>query len=251
VTVHPTRTAASAAGASKCAVFWPINAFAAVVGMNRPTDGASPNSKPLTTKSQASRTITAATWLRRMAPSPTPGSRDDDPPSGTALASSARRPVPACARALAARLSALFESDVRIVGRLNDTQRRLACANDRLWCGLAPDGLGLIYDGGAPAGISQIASLIQDAASASGPGFQTMLLGALQEAHWAIHRAFCEYQSACEQRRQLAVEVGELAQQLTDALCAVGWSEQQARDADVHQLADVAGQTTSDGERER
>jgi len=55
--------------------------------------------------------------------------------------------------------------------------------------------------------------------------------------HWTIHRAFCAYQSACEQRRQLAVEVGELAQQLTDALTAAGWSITDARTADVHQLA--------------
>ena len=50
-------------------------------------------------------------------------------------------------------------------------------------------------------------------------------------------RAFIDYQSGCEQRRQLAVEVGELSQQLTDALCAAGWSSQDARSADVHQLA--------------
>ena len=155
----------------------------------------------------------------------------------TTPAGTGTRPVPTHARGLAARLSALFETDVRIVGRLNDAQRRLACANDRLWCGLAPDALGLIYDEAVPAGISQIAALIDAAPSPSGPGFQAMVLGALQEAHWAIHRAFCEYQSASEQRRQLAVEVGELAVQLTDALCATGFSQQDARRADVHQLA--------------
>ena len=48
------------------------------------------------------------------------------------------------------------------------------------------------------------------------------------------------YQDAAEQRRQLAVEVGEHSQQLIDALCAAGWSAQQARQANVHQLAEPA-----------
>lgn len=42
---------------------------------------------------------------------------------------------------------------------------------------------------------------------------------------------------AAEQRRQLAIDVGEFSQQLTQALCAVGWSADQARRANVHQLA--------------
>jgi hypothetical protein len=60
--------------------------------------------------------------------------------------------VPARARELAARLAALFERDVEIVGRLNDAQSRLRDANERLWSGLAPDAFGLVYDGSAPAG---------------------------------------------------------------------------------------------------
>jgi hypothetical protein len=50
-------------------------------------------------------------------------------------ASSNGRTVPALARVLAGRLSALFERDVEIVGRLNDAQRRLQSANERLWWG--------------------------------------------------------------------------------------------------------------------
>jgi hypothetical protein len=156
--------------------------------------------------------------------------------SGNARAESARRPeaaVPAYARELAARLSALFDKDSRIVARLNGAQRRLRHANDRLWSGLAPDAFGLIYDGSAPAGHSQIAELIED----GGPAPVAPALSALQAIHWQIHGAFCEYQSACEERRQLAVEVGELAVQLTDALCATGFSQQDAQRADVHQLA--------------
>ncbi len=63
------------------------------------------------------------------------------------------------------------------------------------------------------------------------------MLEALQQIHWQIHRAFCAYQHAAEQRRQLAIDVGELSQQLTQALCAAGWSADQARHANVHELA--------------
>jgi hypothetical protein len=160
--------------------------------------------------------------------------------SGNAHTESARRPeavVPAHARELAARLSALFDKDSRIAARLNGAQRRLRHANDRLWSGLAPDAFGLIYDGAAPAGHSQLAKLIGATVAAGGPGPRVEVLAALQEIHWQVDRAFCEYESACEERRRLAVEVGELAVQLTDALCAAGFSQQDARRADVHQLA--------------
>ncbi len=145
--------------------------------------------------------------------------------------------VPARARELAARLSALFERDVEIVGRLNDAQSRVRDANERLWSGLASDAFGLVYDGAAPAGQSQIAVLMRNARSARGPDADTAVLGVLQHIHSAIHRSFCAYQSACEERRQLAVDVGEISQQLTEVLCAAGFSAQDARNADVHRLA--------------
>jgi hypothetical protein len=147
----------------------------------------------------------------------------------------ASRPVPAHVRQLAARLSTLFERDVEIVERLNDAHRRLANANERLWSGLAPDAFGLIHDGNAAAAIdtSPIAALIRDGGLAA----NSPMLKALQHARWQIHRAFCAYQQAAEQRRQLAIDVGELSQQLTQALCAAGWSADQARHANVHELA--------------
>jgi len=145
--------------------------------------------------------------------------------------------VPVRARELAARLSALFARDVEIVGRLNDAQSRLRDANERLWSGLAPDAFGLVYDGSAPAGESQIAKLMSDGRSGGGPDSDTGVLGALQQVHAAIHRSFCAYESACEERRQLAVDVGELSQQLTEVLCAAGFSAEDARNADVHTLA--------------
>jgi hypothetical protein len=143
----------------------------------------------------------------------------------TESASGSGQAVPAHARELAARLSALFEKDSRIVARLNSAQRRLRHANDRLRPGVTPDGLRPIENGSGVA-----------------------VLGALREIHWQVDRAFCEYQSACEERRQLAVEVGELAAGLTDALCAAGFSQQDARRADVHQLARGAWPASSSPE---
>lgn len=106
--------------------------------------------------------------------------------------------VPARARALAARLAGLFETDQEIVARLNDAHHLLAGANERLW---------------------------------SDPAATPLVV------HEQIRRAFYAYQSAAEERRQLAVDVGELSQQLTDALTSAGYSRQQARAANVHELA--------------
>jgi DNA-binding PucR family transcriptional regulator len=152
----------------------------------------------------------------------------------SALSATSDRAVPALARELAARLSELFERGVEIVERLNDAQRRVREANERLRSGLSPDAFGLIYDDAAVAavGSSQVAALTDGARDA-----RTAVLGALGQIHWSIHRGFCEYQAACEERRGLAVEVGELSQQLTDVLCGVGWSEDDAREANVHELA--------------
>jgi len=113
--------------------------------------------------------------------------------------------VPVQARALAAQLATLFRADQEIVVRLNDAHHQLAAANDRLWSGPAAD----------PPGI-----------------------------HEQIRRAFWTYQHASEQRRQLAVDVGELSQQLTDALTAAGYTRQQARSANVDALAAGTWQPT-------
>ena len=106
--------------------------------------------------------------------------------------------VPARARALAGRLAALFGQDSEIVSALNGAHDLLAGANDRLWSDPAADPLSV---------------------------------------HQQIHRGFCAYQQASEQRRQLAAEVGETIRQFVDALVSAGWSEDQARNANVHQLA--------------
>ena len=157
-------------------------------------------------------------------------------PPGLASAGTDHRAVPAHARQLAAQLSALFDRDVEITRRLNNAQRLLVGANERLWSGLAPDAFGLTDDDDAAAAAiasSPIAALIRD----GGRTANSPMLEALQQIHWQIHRGFCAYQHAAEQRRQLAVDVGELSQQLTQTLRAAGWSADQARHANVHQLA--------------
>ncbi len=116
--------------------------------------------------------------------------------------------VPARARVLAARLAELFETDSEIVRVLNHGHHLLADANDRLWAVGAVD---------------------------------------RRDVHQQIQRAFCAYQQASEQRRQLAVDVGELSQQLTDTLAAAGYHPEHARSANVHELAAGIWQPTEAG----
>lgn len=143
--------------------------------------------------------------------------------------------IPDRARQLAAELARCFERDIELVERLNDAQRRLQRANDRLWWGIHPDGLATLYGEQWPADTARTDVAFADSRSE--------VLGAedplreVQQVHWAIHRAFCDYQAAAEERRQLAVDVGELNRAFVQALTAAGWSEQDARNADVHKLA--------------
>ena len=148
-----------------------------------------------------------------------------------------RGEVPGRARVLAARLAALFRADMEIVARLSDAQRRLRDANERLSSGLVSDAFGRVEGAVAAAGGGQLARLMGEGLGAGGRGSEAAVLGALEEIHWQFHHAFCHYQFACEERRQLAVDVGELSWQLTEVLCAAGWSEDAARGADVHELA--------------
>ena len=110
---------------------------------------------------------------------------------------------------------------------LSDAQHRLLGANDRLWSGLDPDvlGLGCGEVRRLAAGEGAIAERIVDAAGGGdGTDVETAMLGALERVHWTIGRAFIDYQRAYEERRRLAVDVGELSAQLIEVLCAAGWS---------------------------
>jgi len=116
-------------------------------------------------------------------------------------------------------------------------------ANDRLWSGLHPDALGLLNDDTHHTAISEGASPIAAMASDairfehSVPQAEPVLLPELQEVHLTIHRAFCEYQRISEDRRHLAAELGELIVRFVSELVAAGWTEDAARNADVHQVA--------------
>lgn len=157
------------------------------------------------------------------------------------------RPVPARAPELASYLAALFARDSQIAKRLNDTQSRLQDANRQLWSGLHPDALALLCDDTNAAGIpadgrirSHVNAVMIDKlhGGADKQRLETAVLAVLQEIHWTIHRAFVDYQSVAEDRRQLAVNVGELGQQLTATLTAAGWTETQARNANVNDVAE-------------
>lgn len=156
-------------------------------------------------------------------------------------------PIPTAARALARDLAARFITDQQIACRLNDAGSRLRDANQRLWSGLHPDGLARLYEQTARSGDqpiqSEVAAVLLDEArgGAEEAKARTAVLAMVQEIHWVVHRAFSDYQVACEERRQLAAEVGELGYQLVDALVAAGWTEAQARDTNVHHLAEKGG----------
>ncbi len=151
--------------------------------------------------------------------------------------------VPEVLRELAGRLADAFETDRGLAEQQNDCQDRLRSANGQLWSGLHPDALGLLYDDTAAVGVYEGSSVITgrmiDALGAGLPAaeVEAAVLPGLQEAHWAIHRAFSDYQQISEDRRHLAAEIGELIAGLVAELVAAGWTEEQARTADVRQLA--------------
>jgi len=140
------------------------------------------------------------------------------------------RVVPAHARTVAGRLAALFDRDRQLAQRLAAAHRRLHAANDRLGPGpavapLRPDRAAVADS--ALAATTEVHHTTNATAVAVASG----------QLHSEIHGALWDYQQASEQRRQLAFEVGELAQQLTDALTGAGWSANDAHAADVYQLA--------------
>jgi len=139
--------------------------------------------------------------------------------------------IPDAARELAARLARRFARDAELATRLADAQARLMRANERLWWGLHPDGVTAVY-GEHPAAVDvAFAEHRSEVLGAPDP------LAAIQRAHWSIGGAFNAYQAAAEERRQLAAEIGELIREFVDALVAAGWTEQEARNANVHDLA--------------
>ncbi len=142
--------------------------------------------------------------------------------------------VTPAARQIAAQLSDAFERDQQLAVALNEAQQRLQAANEKLWRGLHPDGLAAVY-GHLPQfeTVQLEASLDNGSEVLSSPD----PLGAIQEVYWEIHRAFNGYQHAAEDRRMLAADIGELSGARVAELQAIGWGEQEARDANVCELA--------------
>jgi hypothetical protein len=89
---------------------------------------------------------------------------------------------------------------------------------------------------------SEVAAVIVDQLRDGGgePELTTVVLAVVQEISWTIHRAFVDYQTASEERRQLAATVGELTRELVEGLTDAGWSEHDARNANVHEFANPA-----------
>ena len=144
------------------------------------------------------------------------------------------------ARVLAAQLERQFDRDAELARWLAHAQDQLMQANDRLWSGLHPDGLAAVYGEHAAAVDVAFAENRSEVLGAPDP------LAAVQQTHWSIGKAFIHYLSTAEERRQLAADIGETIRQFVDELVAAGWSEEQARDANVHEL--IATTKQSDGE---
>jgi len=103
-------------------------------------------------------------------------------------------------RVLAGVLAGLFDRDRELAGVMNAAQRRLLGANEQV-----------------------------KAATADSAG---------RELANTIRGAFVAYQTAAEDRRGLGADVGEAVVRLVDAMAAAGYSERQARNADVWALRD-------------
>jgi hypothetical protein len=138
------------------------------------------------------------------------------------------------ARQFATELERLFAQDTDLAHTLNDAHRRLLDANNRLWSGVHPDGLRAVYGDHLESECMQLAS----AGSARSQVLDSSdALDAVQEAHWEIHEAHCDYQEVAESRGRLAVDAGETIRAFVDELVTAGWSDQEARDLNVHELA--------------
>jgi hypothetical protein len=103
-------------------------------------------------------------------------------------------------RALADVLAALFEHDRRLASEMAGAQRRLLRAADQV-----------------------------KAVTAGSAG---------RDLAETVGRAFGDYQRAAEERRGLGADVGEAVVRLVDAMAAAGYSEREARNADVWALRD-------------
>jgi hypothetical protein len=150
------------------------------------------------------------------------------------------RSVPDRARTLAAALALRFAQDTHLATQLNNAHQRLQRANERLWSGLHPDGIAAIYHERPNAVNVASARNRSKVLGAPNP------LQAVQRIHWQIHRAHCDYQNVAEDRRRPAASIGEIVGAFVDELVAADWSEREARNAKISELADRGGDCPHD-----
>jgi hypothetical protein len=139
------------------------------------------------------------------------------------------RTIPAAAVEVAAELVRLFDRDRELVLALNEASDRLQAGNDQLTAGLSAEALRAIYGPTGPdLGLSGRKPPVLEHDSP---------VSALEQVADSIRRAFIDYQNVAESRRQLGFEVGDANARLIAAMTAAGFSEQQARQANVRALA--------------
>jgi hypothetical protein len=137
--------------------------------------------------------------------------------------------VSPAACAVAQRLAALFSRDQELAVALNEAHDRLLQAIARLTSGLSAEALHGVY---VPEGPDLALS-----------GRRPPVLGeespveALEQVAAAIRVAHHDYQTVAEERRLLAFEVGDAAAELRVVLVGEGFTELEARRADVDALA--------------
>jgi hypothetical protein len=136
-------------------------------------------------------------------------------------------------RVLADVLTALFERDRQLAVALTAAQRRLLVANERLTVAMPVGAVlcALLGPADVDLGLAGRGPAVLDSES------PVIALGEVAEN---ICRAFFDYQNTAEQRRQVAADIGETTVGLVDALMAAGFSDAQARRADVLALCDGA-----------
>jgi hypothetical protein len=133
-------------------------------------------------------------------------------------------------RSRAGVLAELFERDCELAVQLNAARLRLLVANERLTVVL-PVGVVLVAltgSAGADLGVTGRPAVLD-------AEFPVTALGEVADT---IRCALIDYQSVGERRRMLAADIGEATVRLVDALVAAGFSESQARRADVRALRD-------------
>jgi len=123
-------------------------------------------------------------------------------------------------------LAALFEHDRQLAVQLNAAQAGLLGAADLVRGGVSGDaGVRALLDAAGP-----------DHGFVAAPETGLPAAGAGEAVGETVRRAFLEYQRAAEQRRQVAADVGEATVRIVDVLIAAGYSEAEARTADVRGL---------------